>query len=133
MSNVYARNREETELLFLVKARELQKEITTFVMREKVLPKKWRLAIGLDLIKKADELVDNVTAANTIRVNKNSELKLLRKMYQQIALSNCFQLQNRMVRAEKCVSTVKPEYKSRIIELINHEWNLLKAWIKSEE
>ena len=74
MSNVYARNREETELLFLVKARELQKEITTFVMREKVLPKKWRLAIGLDLIKKADELVDNVTAANTIRVNKNSEL-----------------------------------------------------------
>ena len=132
MSNVFSRNRQETELLFLVKARELQQEITKFVMREKVLPKKWRLSIGLDLIKKIDELVDNITYANTIRV-KNDELKFLRQKYQQLALANCFQLQNRMIRAEKCVSTVKPEFKERIIELINHEWNLLKAWVKSEE
>jgi len=133
MSNVFSRNKHETELLFLVKARELQQEITKFVMRENVLPKKWRLAIGLDLIKKVDELVDNITYANTIRVKDNVELKQLRQKYQQLALANCFQIQNRMIRAEKCVKTVTPEFKARIIELINHEWNLLKAWVKSEE
>ena len=132
MSNVFARNKQETELLFLVKARELQQEITKFVMREHVLPKKWRLAIGLDLIKKVDELVDNITYANTVRAI-NSDLKLMRQKYQQLALANCFQLQNRMVRAEKCVQTVTPEIKARIIELINHEWNLLRAWVKSEK
>ena len=58
MSGVYSNDREITQLQFYVTALNLQVEITQYIMREKVLPKKWRYAIGYDIVKKADNLVD---------------------------------------------------------------------------
>ena len=129
MSNVYARNRKETSMQFFVNALELQVEITKYVMREKVLPKKWRYAIGYPLITKVDELVDNITYANSIYPVNEEELQQ-RKQYQIMAICNCFQIQNKLIRAEKCVQTVKIEQIERIIELIGKELELLKAWKK---
>lgn len=132
MSNVYARNRKETAMQFFVNALELQVEITKYVMREKVLPKKWRYAIGYPLITKVDELVDNITYANSIYPVNEEELQQ-RKQYQTMAICNCFQIQNKLIRAEKCVQTVKIEQIERIIELIGKELELLKAWKKANK
>ena len=132
MSNVYARNRKETSMQFFVNALELQVEITKYVMKEKVLPKKWRYAIGYPLITKVDELVDNITYANSIYPANEEELQQ-RKQYQTMAICNCFQIQNKLIRAEKCVQTVKIEQIERIIELIGKELELLKAWKKANK
>ena len=132
MSSVFARKRKETSMQFFVNALELQIEITKFVMREKVLPKKWRYAIGYPLISKVDELVDNITYANSIYPTNEDELTQ-RKQYQTLAVCNCFQSQNKLIRAEKCVQTVKIEQIERIIELIGKELELLKAWKKSNK
>lgn len=64
MSNVFLRKRADTELTFMTTARQLQNELTKYVMREKVMPKKWRYMIGRTLIAKVDEMVDNIIAAN---------------------------------------------------------------------
>ena len=130
---------------FFVNALELQVEITKYVMREKVLPKKWRFAmrekvlpkkwrygIGYPLINKVDELVDNITYANSIYPVNEEELQQ-RKQYQTMAICNCFQIQNKLIRAEKCVQTVKIEQIERIIELIGKELELLKAWKKANK
>lgn len=132
MSSVFARKRKETSMQFFVNALELQIEITKFVMREKVLPKKWRYAIGYPLIGKVDELVDNITYANSIYPVNEEELRL-RKHYQTMAICNCFQIQNKLIRAEKCVQTVKIEQMEKLIELIGKELELLKAWKKSSK
>ena len=132
MSNVYARNRKETSMQFFVNALELQVEITKYVMKEKVLPKKWRYAIGYPLITKVDELVDNITYANSIYPVNEEELQQ-RKQYQTMAICNCFQIQNKLIRAEKCVQTVKIEQIERIIELIGKELEVLKAWKKANK
>ena len=132
MSNVYARNRKETSMQFFVNALELQVEITKYVMKEKVLPKKWRYAIGYPLITKVDELVDNITYANSIYPVNEEELQQ-RKQYQTMAICNCFQIQNKLIRAEKCVQTVKIEQIERVIELIGKELELLKAWKKANK
>ena len=52
---------------------------------------------------------------------------------QTLAVCNCFQIQNKLIRAEKCVQTVKIEQIERIIELIGKELELLKAWKKSNK
>ena len=132
MSGVFKRNRTETKIQFYVNALDLQKELTEFVMREKVLPKKWRYAIGYPLIEKVDELVDNITYANSIYPVNEEELQQ-RKQYQTMAICNCFQIQNKLIRAEKWVQTVKIEQIERIIELIGKELELLKAWKKANK
>ena len=81
--SVFKRNRSETKLQFYINALELQTEITKYVLREKVVPKKWRFAIGYDLVKKADLLVDFITLANSIYPTNWREL-FLRKLLQRI-------------------------------------------------
>ena len=132
MSGVFKRNRTETKIQFYVNALDLQKEFTEFVMREKVLPKKWRYAIGYPLIEKVDELVDNITYANSIFPTDEQELKK-RKYYQTMAIANCYQVQNKIIRMEKCVATVKIEMLGKTMELLEHEITLLKSWKKTSK
>ena len=134
MSSVFRRNRAETKIQFYVNALNLQVEISKYVMREKVLPKKWRYGIGYPLIAKVDELVDNITYANSIYVTKNNPQDMkIREHYQTLAIANCFQIQNKLVRMEKCVETVKIEQMDKIIEFLENEINLLKSWKKSNK
>ena len=130
MSNVYLGDREETKLQFYVNALELQKDITEYAMREKVLPKKWRYAIGYDLIKKADLLMDFIVMANSIYTQNFKEI-ILRKILQTMAIATCYRLQNKLILAEKCVQTVKVKDIENIIGRIAEEIRLLKSWKKS--
>lgn len=131
MSNVYKRFRGETETQFIINALELQSELTRYCTKEKFIPKKYRLLIGVPIINKVDELVDNITFANSIFPTNETEIEQ-RKEYQVKAIANCFQLQNYIVKLEKTVDSVTISSLDKIIDLLCVELNLLKAWKKSD-
>ena len=132
MSSVYKRNRQETELQFMVLAVDLQCELTKYMVKEKFVPKKWRLLIGQDMIKKVDELVDNVTAANSIFPMTEEQMQKRRNL-QEDAICNCYQLHHKIVRMEKCIQTVTAESLANIIELLSKEVITLKRWKKTDK
>lgn len=132
MSSVHKRLRKETELQFMKSVWELQFELTTFVMREKNLPKKWRLIIAQPIIAKVDELVDNLNFANCIYPTRINDA-ILREQYQQKAIANCWQLQNKLVRMIECVETVKIEKMENIINHLSDCEILIKKWKKSDK
>ncbi len=131
MSNVYKRFRGETETQFIINALELQSELTKYCTKEKFIPKKYRLLIGVPIINKVDELVDNITFANSIYPTNTTEAEQ-RKEYQVKAIANCFQLQNYIVKLEKTVDSVTISSLDKVIDLLCVELNLLKAWKKSD-
>lgn len=131
MSNVYKRFRGETETQFIINVLELQSELTRYCTKEKFIPKKYRLLIGVPIINKVDELVDNITFANSIFPTNETEIEQ-RKEYQVKAIANCFQLQNYIVKLEKTVDSVTISSLDKIIDLLCVELNLLKAWKKSD-
>ena len=132
MSSVHKRLRKETELQFLKSAWELQFELTKFVMREKNLPKKWRLIIAQPIIAKVDELIDNLNFANCIYPTRINDA-ILREQYQQKAIANCWQLQNKLVRMIECIETVKIEKMENIINHLSDCEILIKKWKKSDK
>lgn len=131
MSNVYKRLRGETDTQFIINALDLQALLTQYCAKEKFVPKKYRLLIGVPIINKVDELVDNITFANSIYPTNESELQQ-RKEYQVKAIANCFQLQNYIVKLEKTIDSVTITSLEKIIDLLCIELNLLKAWKKSD-
>lgn len=131
MSNVYKRLRGETDTQFIINALDLQALLTQYCAKEKFVPKKYRLLIGVPIINKVDELVDNITFANSIYPTNESELQQ-RKEYQVKAIANCFQLQNYIVKLEKTIDSVTITSLEKIIDLLCSELNLLKAWKKSD-
>ena len=135
MSNVHKRFRKETELQFLVTSQELQFELTKFVMKDKNIPKKWRLIIGLLIVQKVDELLDNLHYANSIYLSKDSDKSeyLLRAKYQTLAVCNCWQLHNKIVRMIECVQSVKIENLEKIAELLTNVEVLIKKWKKNDK
>ena len=110
--------------------RQLQIELTKYVMREKVMPKKWRYMIGRTLIAKVDEMMDNIVAANSIYVMTDKDLEI-RKEFQTKAICNCFQIQNKLLRMIDCVETVTVKSLAPAIQLLNKEVATLKNWKKS--
>lgn len=130
MSNVFARNKNETDLQFMINALELQRELIKMVFRERVLPKKYRNTLGMSIINTAQELVDNLVYANNIYPKDELSLSS-RCLYQETALANYYQLQNRLVTLTNCVETFKNEECAKYIEKIAHEMELIRGWIKS--
>ena len=133
MSDVFKRLRGTTGTQFEITALDLQTEITKYCVNEKYVPKKWRLLIGVPLINKVDELVDNISFANSIYVTKTSPESdfNLRRNYQIKAIANCYQLQNLIIKLENTVDKVTIKSLDKIIDLLCVERNLLLAWKKS--
>ncbi len=132
MSEVYVKDRKPTKRQFETTARTLQVEIIKFVMREKIMPKKYRIALGYDLIKKANELVFNVHYGNAIYPTNEIELTARRK-YQNLAISNLYQIQSILIALIECVQTVRVEKLKTIIAEMNKELKLLIGWRKSNK
>lgn len=132
MSNVYKRFRGETPTQFEINAIKLQTLVAKFCVKEKFMPKKYRLLLGIPLVNKSDELMDNIVFANSIYVTNEREATL-RKSYQTKAIACCYQLQNLIVKLESTVDTVKIENLEEIIETLCQERLLLLAWRNSEK
>ena len=74
MSDVFKRLRGTTGTQVEITALDLQVELTKYCVNEKYVPKKWRLLIGVPLINKVDELVNNISFANSIYPTNDTEL-----------------------------------------------------------
>lgn len=132
MSGVFKRFRSRTQTQFEINALKIQTLITKYTTKEKFVPKKYRLLIGVPLINKADEMVDNITFANSIKAETEQGLEL-RKTKQSEAIANCFQLQNLIVKLENTVETVTIDSLDEIITLLCEELKLLISWRNAEK
>ena len=130
MSNVYTRNRKKTPFDVLANAEKLQDLVTLYVMNERYVPKKWRFMIGQDLIKKIDELNDNIIAANSIYAMNDQDLAS-RKAYAQKAIANGYQLQRKLSRLIRCVPSAASL--EEITNLLSQEIDDLKGWRKNDK
>ena len=127
---VYARNKTHTGFTPVDNAANLMDEVTRYVYKEKYVPKKYRLTLGLDLIRKADEIYDNVTYANRIYLKK--ENVKLRRSYWNKAYANCEQLDRKLQRLKNVVENVTPESMRTIFELLNNEKGSITERIERE-
>lgn len=118
MSNVYKRNQNPTRFDPVDFAKELQIVVTTYAMNEKYIPKKWRMVLGIDLIRKADEILDNIYYANEIRA-RDDRTKALRSEYWCKAAANCKQLDRKLSRLQGCVPTATAHTQKPVLESLN--------------
>lgn len=132
MSDVYTRNRRKTPFDVATNAEKLQDLVTLYVMDEKRVPKKWRYMIGQDLIRKADDLNDNVIAANSIYAMTEEELNK-RKAYAQRAITNGYQLQRKLLRLVRCVPSATAGSLDEIMAILSQEIDDLKGWRKNDK
>ena len=108
-------------------------EITLYVYKERYVPKKYRLTLGADLIKKADELYDNVTFANKIFYNKSNKQNLpLRREYWIKASANCEQIDRKLQRLRYVIEAATAASMAKIIELLNTEKGALAERLDRE-
>lgn len=99
MSSVYDRNRSHTGFTPIDNAADLMDEVTRYVIKEKYVSKKLRYLLGDDLIRKADEIYDNVTFANEIYASKENIRR--RRAYWNRAVACCKQLDRKLQRLRK--------------------------------
>lgn len=132
MSGVHHKDRQDTALTFVVLGQEIQAEVTKIVMSEKSMPKKYRNIVGVNLINKADEMMDNIIMANSIYASDVDKLAE-RNHYQDMAIINCYQIQSRLLRIASCVSAFKVGRLRVISELLERETAVLKKWRRSNK
>ena len=66
MSNVLSRFRSESALEFYTTARKIRGQLTRWAMNEKNIPKHYRLVLAFPLLSICDNLMNNITAANSV-------------------------------------------------------------------
>lgn len=88
--------------------------------------------IGQDLIKKIDELNDNIIAANSIYAMSEQDLAS-RKAYAQKAIANGYQLQRKLSRLIRCVPSATAASLEEITSLLSQEIDDLKGWKKNDK
>ena len=97
MSNVFQRHRKETNIKFLLEAREFNIAITEFIMDCSIVPVQMRQAVGYGIIHKADELIDNLSGAYHLTPQNSKDFEL-RTYYINNAYVNIWQLHDRLVK-----------------------------------
>lgn len=131
MSNVLMRNRSVSELEFWKNGSDIRAVVTQFLMRENNVPKRWRPVFTFPGIDLARKLMEEITAANTIYPTTDAEVEL-RRTHQTEAVILCEQI---IQHLQWLVDTlpVKVSSLEEIVEMVNKEVALLKAWRKSNK
>lgn len=88
MSNVLERHRGVSEMEFYRTAVEIRHELTTFLMREKNVPKRWRSIYTYPIINLVQAQIDLIVKANNI-YPFNAEQVEERKAIQQSCIDYC--------------------------------------------
>ena len=131
MSNVLLRNRSVSELEFWKNGSDIRAVVTQFLMRENNVPKRWRPVFTFPGIDLARRLMEEITAANTIYPTTEQEEEQ-RRAHQTEAIIICEQI---IQHLQWLVDTlpVKVGSLADIVEMINREIALLKAWRKTNK
>lgn len=131
MSNVLLRNRSVSELEFWKNGSDIRATVTQFLMRETNVPKRWRPVFTFPGVDLARRLMEEITAANTIYPTTEPEVEQ-RRVHQTEAVIVCEQI---IQHLQWLVDTlpVKVSSLEDIVEMINREVALLKAWRKTSK
>ena len=131
MSNVLLRNRSVSELEFWKHGSDIRAVVTQFLMRENNVPKRWRPVFTFPGIDLARRLMEEITAANTIYPTTEQEVEQ-RRAHQTEAIIVCEQI---IQHLQWLVDTlpVKVSSLEDIVEMVNREVALLKAWRKTNK
>jgi hypothetical protein len=131
MSNVLMRNRSLSDLEFYKNGVELRLTVTRFLMSENNVPKRWKPIFTFPGIELARKLMEAITAANTIYPTNEEEVSQ-RRSYQNEAIILCEQIIQHMQWLIETLP-VKAGSLNIIVELVNKEVALLKAWRKQNK
>lgn len=130
MSDVHERDRDPTYFTPLDIAAKLGDEITKYVMNENRCPKKWRYALGFDLIRKADEIFDSASYANKIWLKPETVKK--RREHWSRASAQIEQLDRRLNRFKNCVPTASADNMKEIFRLLSEEKAAISERLNNE-
>lgn len=143
MSNVLARMRGVSEMEFYHVADDLNTELTTFLMSEKNVPKKWRAVYSYPVLLLMENLFDSMEAANRIWPHSDAEV-IERKRLQSQCIECCDKIYGKLQRAMRVVwwqklhmDEASPErcrieyHLTAIGEMLEREESLLIGWRKS--
>jgi hypothetical protein len=128
--SVLSRLRGTSEMEFLNTAHELEMFTIRACHNENVIPKRYRLTKGNELMESARTIHKNITYANSIFPTKKKEYEL-RRNYQKRAM---IEIQN-MLALMRIVSELFPIKDSTLEEwvgLVLKEESALKNWISSD-
>lgn len=128
--SVLKNKRSESQLEFYHTATLIRKELTQFVMNEKVVPKRWRPVFTFPMIDKVIKLFDYITAANTIYPQNLREAELRRDYQTQaiIVVEQILQLLQYMLTT----LPINPDKFQPVTELLVKEAALLRGWRKAD-
>lgn len=131
MSNVLMRKRSISALEFYKTGCEIRAALTRFLMNEKNVPKRYTFVFTLPGIELARKMMEEVTAANSIYPTNPSELAQ-RRYHQNEAIMRCEQI---MQHLQWLADTLPIKISSLeiLVELIDREIALLRAWRKSNK
>lgn len=135
MSSVLSRFRSESSLEFYTTARKLRGQLTRWAMNEKNIPKHFRPVLAYPLIGICDELMNNITAANSIYPVNDHELQM-RRDRQTAAIGNCEQVWQQLQHIDDVMYDVKAIDLNKLaptLEMLAKEGSLIKAWRKANK
>jgi len=135
MSNVLSRFRSESALEFYTTARKIRGQLTRWAMNEKNIPKHYRLVLAFPLLSICDNLMNNITAANSVYPVNEHELQV-RRDHQNAALGSCEQIWQQLQHIDDVMFEVKAIDLNKlapILDMLVRETALLKAWRKANK
>lgn len=128
--SVLKNKRNQSQLEFYHTATVIRAELTKFVMNDKNVPKRWRPVFTFPMVTKAIQLIDEITAANTIFPTNTHEAEV-RRDYQTKAIITVEQilqlLQFLLLTLQIDADKLQP-----IVELLLKESSLLRGWRKAD-
>ena len=128
--SVLKKQRSESQLEFYHTATLIRADLTRFVMNEKIVPKRWRPVFTFPMIEKVIQLVDCITAANTIYPQNLHEFELRRDSQTEAIITVEQILQ--MLQFMMTTLQVDPNKFQPVTELLMKEGALLRGWRKSD-
>ncbi len=125
------RMRSVSELEFWKTGAEIRAALARYLMNDNHVPKRWRYIFAIPGIDLARKLMDEITAANTIYPTTEAEVEQ-RRAHQNEAVIACEQI---IQHLQWLVDTLPVTVSSldTVVELVNKEVALLKAWRKKNK
>ena len=135
MSNVLSRFRRESNLEFYTTARKMRGALTRWAMNHKNIPKHFRSVLVIPLLCICDDLMNNITAANSVYPTNEHEMQI-RRDHQNAALGNCEQIWQQLQHIDDVMfeaNALDLNKLAPMLEMIVRESGLIKSWRKANK
>lgn len=112
------------------KAAELAKYTIDNALKESIVPKRDRWALGNRLVDTALEIATRIDSANTLRLDSIEEASQ-RRLEQRMALSATFRMMT-LIHTARAITHFEERIHKHWTELVSEEQELLRGWMDSD-